>query len=56
MEASALFAVAQYRGVEIAALFTVSDSLADLKWHPDFNNPKTLEGLETIYKAALQAF
>ena len=56
MEAAALFSVAQYRSVEIAAVFTVSDSLADLKWHPEFHSAKTKDGLEAIYKAAVAAF
>ena len=34
METAALFAVAQYCGVEAAALLAVSDSLADGRWQP----------------------
>jgi uridine phosphorylase len=56
MEASALFAVAEHRKVDIAALFTISDSLADLKWRPEFHSLKTREGLEIMYRAALTAF
>jgi len=37
MEASAVFAVAKYRKVKAAAIFTVSDSLAELKWNPKFH-------------------
>lgn len=37
MEASALFAVAQVRGVDLASIFTISDSLAELKWNPQFH-------------------
>ena len=55
MEASALFAVAQYRKVEMGAIFTISDSLAELKWSPKFHLNKTKKGLETLYKAALKA-
>jgi uridine phosphorylase len=55
MEASALFAVAQYRGVEMGAMFTVSDSLAELQWSPKFHFKKTRGGLETLYKVALAA-
>jgi uridine phosphorylase len=55
MEASALFAVAQYRKVEIGAVFTISDSLAELKWSPKFHLRKTKKGLEILYKAALKA-
>jgi uridine phosphorylase len=53
MEASALFAVAQYRGVEMGAMFTVSDSLAELQWSPKFHFKKTKGGLEILYKVAL---
>lgn len=37
MEASALFAAARFRNVEIGTIFTVSDSLAELKWKPKFH-------------------
>jgi purine-nucleoside phosphorylase len=53
MEAAALFAVAAYRGVEAAAVFTISDSLADLVWRPDFHHPEVWESLETMFAAAL---
>lgn len=55
MEAAALFAVAAYRGVEMGSLLTVSDSLAELKWDPQFRSDTTRAGLETIYQVALQA-
>jgi uridine phosphorylase len=53
MEASALFAVAQYRKVELGAMFTISDSLAELQWSPKFHLKKAEVGLETLYKVAL---
>jgi len=53
MEASALFAVAKYRKVEMGAIFTVSDSLAELQWSPNFGSKKTKGGLKNLYKAAL---
>lgn len=56
MEASALFAVAQYRKVDMASVFTISDSLADLKWQPYFHSSKTQQGLEDIYRAAIASF
>ena len=55
MEASALFAVARYRNVELGAIFTISDSLAELEWNPKFHLKKTKEGLEILYKAAVDA-
>ncbi len=55
MEAAALFAVAAHRGVDVAALFTISDSLADLTWRPEFHSDRTRLGLENLYRVALQA-
>jgi len=37
MEASALFGVANYRNVDVGAVFTISDSLAELRWKPKFH-------------------
>lgn len=53
MEAAALFAVAEYRGVELGAMFTMTDSLASLEWHPEFHSERTQQGLETLYQTAL---
>lgn len=53
MEASALFAVAQYRNVQMGAILTISDNLAELEWKPGFHMEETKEGLETLYKVAL---
>ena len=53
MEAAALFAVAQYRRVEMGALFTITDSLASLEWRPEFHSERTQQGLETLYRTAL---
>jgi uridine phosphorylase len=52
MEAAALFAVAQYRGVEMASAFVISDSLADMVWNPRFESEKVEEGLWTLFTAA----
>lgn len=56
MEASALFAVAQFRNVEAAAVFSISDSLADLVWQPEFHSEKPRAGLEHLFRATLRAF
>ena len=40
MEAAALFAVAEYRNVQLGAILTVSDTLADLTWNPQFHHPQ----------------
>ena len=53
MEAAALFAVAEYRNVQMGAILTISDSLADLTWNPQFLNAKTQDGLETLYRVAV---
>ena len=55
MEAAALFAVAEYRAAPLAACFTISDSLAEPEWKPDFLHEDTAAGLERLYLAALSA-
>jgi uridine phosphorylase len=55
MEASALFAVARFRACLIAACFSVSDTLAELAWRPEFHAETTKEGLEALFGAALDA-
>lgn len=55
MEAAALFAVAQYRNVQVGSILAISDSLADMKWQPEFHSEKTKAGLENLFKAAVGA-
>lgn len=59
MEAAALFAVGKYRGAEVAALMSISDSLADalgeIPWKPRFHLRRNLAGLERIFQVAVQA-
>ncbi len=55
MEASALFALGTHRNIETGAIFTISDSLADLNWRPQFHSEKTLKGLETVFDVALNS-
>jgi len=55
MEAAALFAVARYRETPMAACLTISDSLAELEWEPEFLSRDTNAGLEKLYKASLAA-
>lgn len=50
MEAAALFAVAHYRKIEIGAIFTISDSLAELRWEPKFHLSD--RNWKTIFQAA----
>jgi len=51
MEAAALFAVAEYRKVAVAAAFVMSDSLADLVWDPQFHSDATITALLDLYEA-----
>ena len=53
MEAAALFAVAEYRKVEAGAIFTVSDSLAELFWEPKFHVSSM--NWDVIFRAAVEA-
>ncbi|MBU0934102.1 MAG: nucleoside phosphorylase [Spirochaetes bacterium] len=54
MEASALFTVARYREAKLASCFTISDSLAEPEWKPEFLAEETGSGLETLYHIALE--
>ncbi len=45
MEASALFAVGQLRGIDTAAVFVISDILSEEKWRPKFRSKIVLENL-----------
>ena len=53
MEASALFAVAEYRGLEMGSILAISDSLAEPEWQPKFHLRKTHRSLEALYRIAL---
>ncbi len=53
MEASALFSIASLYQVDIAALFAISDTHADLEWKPSSDDVKTREGLHALLRAAL---
>ncbi|MFN7710242.1 MAG: nucleoside phosphorylase [Holosporales bacterium] len=55
MEAAALFAVARYRQVSMGGMFTISDSLADFNWRPQFDHVEVRSGLETLYLGAVTA-
>jgi len=53
MEASALFAVAQYRKARIASAFIVSDVLGD-KWNPKFHHIDVIRTENRMIEAAIQ--
>jgi len=54
MEASALFAVAQYRGVKMGAAFIVSDSLSQSKWEPHFHSRIVKDNLKILFEFACE--
>ncbi len=49
MEAAALFAVAQARNVDAAALFCISDSIAHGQWHPASNPQRIAQQLTALF-------
>jgi uridine phosphorylase len=55
MEAASVFAACAYRGIEGAALFTVSDFFEDGEWKPAFHHKKARKGLQTAFRAAFDA-
>ena len=55
MEAAALFAVAQVRGVAIASGFVISDSLANFTWEPQFQSTAVADGYAPLFRAACDA-
>jgi purine-nucleoside phosphorylase len=55
MEASALFTVAAYREIELAALLVVSDELFDLRWRTGFTRPRFLSACRVACRIALDA-
>lgn len=55
MESSALYAVANYRGVDILSMFYISDSIAGLKWRPKFAKSKSEEMIRTLLRISVDA-
>ncbi len=55
MEASAMFSVANFRNVNVGAVFAISDSLAEMEWKPDFYHRKLDDSKRTLFKAAINA-
>lgn len=47
METSALYTIAKYRLVDILSIFYISDSIANLKWNPDFHKTNS-EKIQSI--------
>ncbi|MCW4019975.1 MAG: nucleoside phosphorylase, partial [Candidatus Bathyarchaeota archaeon] len=55
METSALFAVAKYRGVEMASAQVVSDVLSEQGWLPAFGQRPVREGLKALTECVVEA-
>ena len=53
MEAAAVCAIAAVRRVALATAFTISDSLAELVWNPQFASDEVQAGLLTLCRAAV---
>jgi uridine phosphorylase len=53
MEASALFNVARFRGVRLASVFVISDSIAGGKWEPAFQSDAVRDKLWLVAKETL---
>lgn len=53
MEASAIFSLGKYRKAGVGAIFTISDSLAELEWEPKFHISE--KNYETLLKVAIEA-
>jgi purine-nucleoside phosphorylase len=53
MEASALFALAQFRGVRLALLLAISDELFH-EWRPGFRSAEVRAAQKLMTQAALQ--
>ncbi|MBS3167625.1 nucleoside phosphorylase [Candidatus Woesearchaeota archaeon] len=54
MEASALFTVAKFRKVKMAAAFVVSDLLLPDKWNPAFDSKHVKQDLKKLLDAAVE--
>jgi nucleoside phosphorylase len=52
MEAAALIAVGEHRGIDVAAAFCISDLLGGLEWEPQFDSEKLALGMWNLYQAA----
>jgi len=56
MEASAVFAVAKFRKVKAASIFTISDlATKDFEWNPQFHSKKLKMGYRNLLKVCVEA-
>ena len=54
MEAAALFAVAEHRGLEVASAFVLSDLLTEVDWTPEFGSPEIARGLDKLVSVGME--
>ena len=54
MEISALFTVAEFRGIEIAALVVVGDELASFRWRPGFKKDAFKQARKTACRVIIE--
>ncbi len=54
MESSALYAIAQFRKVDVLCMFFVSDSIANLKWDPHFHKTNSKETQKNMFDLAVK--
>jgi len=54
MEASALFTVAKFRGIDLAAVLVVSDDLSNFKWRHGFREPVFRETRRNVARLILE--
>jgi Phosphorylase superfamily len=54
MEASAMIAVGEYRGVSVSSIFTISDMLSEKDWDQGFHAEDMANGLKRTFEIALQ--
>ena len=55
MEISALFTVAEFRGIEIAALVIVGDELTSARWRPGFKTAAFKQARETACEVIIES-
>jgi len=54
MEASALFAVGAFRGVNVSSVFAISDILTEEGWNQGYHSEEKNDGLKQIFEIALE--
>ena len=55
MEAASVYAVGEFRNVEVACGFAISDSVGEAGWKPQFHYTATKEGQYQLFQAAVNA-